>query len=133
MTAAIRFTVPGKPIPQGSKRGFVAGSRAVVVDVNPQSLGAWRSAVAVAAAEAAAGSQVEGAVEVDVVFRFTPPLSVRRAYPSVRPDLDKLVRALLDALTASGVIRDDGQVVDLIARERYGDAPGCDVSVRGME
>jgi Holliday junction resolvase RusA-like endonuclease len=129
----ITFFVPGKPVPQGSKRGFVAGSRAVVVDVNPESLGAWRSAVALAAAEAAAGKTISGAIEVSATFYLKQPLSVKRAYPSVRPDVDKLLRSLLDGLTGSGIWHDDSQVVDVFLRERYGDRPGADISVRGME
>jgi Holliday junction resolvase RusA-like endonuclease len=44
------------------------------------------------------------------------------------PDLDKLIRAILDALT--GVVwRDDGQVVDIVASKVYADTPGVDVVI----
>jgi Holliday junction resolvase RusA-like endonuclease len=42
------------------------------------------------------------------------------AVPGVKPDLDKLVRSVLDALTGT-VIRDDSQVVGLIASKLYDD------------
>jgi Holliday junction resolvase RusA-like endonuclease len=127
------FFVPGRPMPKGSKRGFVAGSRAVLVDVNSESLGAWQSAIALAAAEAAAGRTIDGAVELTVTFYFKQPLSVRRRYPSVRPDLDKLERALLDGLTASGIRHDDAQAVKVTKDKAYGEVPGAQVTVRGME
>jgi Holliday junction resolvase RusA-like endonuclease len=47
--------------------------------------------------------------------------------------VDKLLRSLLDGLTGSGIWHDDSQVVDVFLRERYGDRPGADISVRGME
>lgn len=42
------------------------------------------------------------------------------AYPSTAPDIDKLSRLVLDSLT-SVLFVDDGQVVDLGARERWAD------------
>jgi Holliday junction resolvase RusA-like endonuclease len=45
----------------------------------------------------------------------------------VAPDLDKLVRAVLDALTAVAY-RDDGQVTRITATKEYG-TPGLSVSV----
>lgn len=127
------FWVPGKPVPQGSKRGFVAGSRAVLVDVNRESLGAWRSAVALAAAEAAAGREIIGAIELEAEFFLTPPISTRRTYPSVRPDLDKLVRSLMDGLTGSGIWHDDAQVVRMTVGKSYASKPGAQVRVKGIE
>jgi crossover junction endodeoxyribonuclease RusA len=47
----------------------------------------------------------------------------------VRPDLDKLVRAVLDALSEAGVWRDDAQVVSVVARKAYGSAPGLTVEI----
>jgi crossover junction endodeoxyribonuclease RusA len=40
-------------------------------------------------------------------------------YPTGKPDLDKLCRALLDSLTAAGVVKDDAQVVWLDAIKVY--------------
>jgi Holliday junction resolvase RusA-like endonuclease len=40
--------------------------------------------------------------------------------PTVKPDIDKLCRAILDALTDSGAIfDDDSQVVQLVASKNY--------------
>lgn len=54
--------------------------------------------------------------------------------PAVAADLDKMVRAVGDALT--GVIWvDDSRVVELIASKRFGDGPkdhGCEITVRGL-
>jgi Holliday junction resolvase RusA-like endonuclease len=49
--------------------------------------------------------------------------------PAVRPDIDKLTRAVLDGLTDGGLISDDARVVRLMVDEVYGDRVGVDVTV----
>ena len=44
-------------------------------------------------------------------------------WPTVMPDLDKLVRAICDSLTDAGLWKDDSHVVYLIAAKRYADGP----------
>lgn len=125
--------VPGIPQPQGSARAFVRGTRAVVTSDNPR-LRPWRQAVTASAWEAYRGSSPEaGPVYVELRFVFPRPTShfgkkglrpSAPAHPAVRPDLDKVTRACLDALTESGAIRDDSLVVELLAVKSYGDEPG---------
>lgn len=57
-------------------------------------------------------------VRVELVFYFTRPKSVKRDYPSVKPDIDKLCRTVLDAATGR-LFKDDSQVVILNARKEY--------------
>ena len=58
-----------------------------------------------------------------MIFTMARPRTVSRPEPSVAPDLDKLVRAVLDGLTAIAY-RDDGQVVRITATKQYGSQPG---------
>ncbi|MDP5184783.1 RusA family crossover junction endodeoxyribonuclease [Blastococcus sp. BMG 814] len=87
--------------------------------------------------------RLEGPVSVSVVFTFDPPKSApksRRCWPVTRSsgDLDKLCRAVFDALTDAGVWRDDSQVVRLAASKVHvGDpwslhVPGACVTVRAV-
>lgn len=116
--------VPGTPVSQGSKVGYLRGRRVVLVDDNAKELKPWRAAIA---AHARARAQVErwrtitGPCRVEATFWFLrPQIAAQRRYPSVRPDLDKLVRALLDGITDAGTVwRDDALVVDLTASKRY--------------
>lgn len=55
----------------------------------------------------------------------------RDHWPDRRPDLDKLGRALLDALTGI-VFLDDAQVVALDPTKEYAGMPGVNVSVWRM-
>ncbi len=135
----LEFWVPGLPQPQGSKTAFVVNGRAVVVDKNPKLLKPWREAVAAAAAESWRGREpLEGPLRVDVEFRLERGATVKRELPSVRPDLDKLERALLDGIGQAqkdwgvSIWRDDAQVVQLHGRKVYADRAGAWVRVGVM-
>ena len=114
----IQFTVYGRPVPQGSMIASYNTKDKVarVHHVQGAALAQWRASIRLAAIEA--GAQVlEGAVQIVVVFGMVRP--IRKAqYPTVAPDLDKLVRALLDALT-NVCYNDDAQVVSLYAGKVY--------------
>ena len=75
----------------------------------------------------------DGSVRITASFAFMLPKSKRRknapapAHVS-RPDLDKLARALLDALTGI-VYRDDSQVCSLSCSKCYAEQPGVDVRI----
>lgn len=129
------FEVYGTPVPQGSKRAFVVNGRAVIADVKGKELKAWRKSIADAARALAPAAPIDDAVTVRVTFGIERPASVTREEPTVAPDLDKLLRALLDGLTDSGLIRDDSRVVSIAARKVYASRPGARVvvAVRGQE
>lgn len=85
-----------------------------------KSLPTWRAEVAHAAASAAEtiGGAFPGNVEVWIEFRFPMPQSRPKglrllglAPRGVKPDGDKLTRAVWDSLTAGGLITDDARIV----------------------
>lgn len=129
------FDVDGVPVPQGSKNAWVnkASGRAVMFDQNTKKLAPWRGQVSQAAHDASDGlERVEGAVLLVVEFRFVRPRSVSvkaRPFPSVKPDIDKTLRALLDGITDSGLWRDDAQVVTAHVSKVYAERPGVHVQV----
>lgn len=88
-------------------------------------LAVWRSSVAWAAVQA--GAKVSDApIAITMVFVMPRPKSVNRVLPTVAPDLDKLIRAVLDALT--GVCYgDDAQVVSINAHKIYGAGAGVEI------
>lgn len=128
---AVTFFVAGIPVPQGSKTAYVVGKRAVLTDANKKTLKPWRAEVTrVAKASWFDRERLEDvAVRLVATFVFERPKSVKRAAPSVKPDVDKLARALLDGVTDSGIWKDDSQVTDLHVEKVYGDAPGVHVVI----
>ena len=127
--AELVITVHGTPAPQGSKRHVGNG---VMVESSGAVL-PWRQAVAEAWREAGR-IHLFGAVEMEVTFSLARPAghyradgTLRpnaRAHPYVRPDLDKLLRSTLDALSKDArAVLDDARIVAVTARKVYADPP----------
>ncbi len=132
----IEFTVPGIPQPRGSKRAMPnrAGGRPLMVDTNAKSK-PWMATVAAAASEAMKGRPLLGGpMQLQVSFCFPRPKSHFRTGKNAnllkatapnehdkKPDCDKLLRAIGDAMT--GVVYfDDAQISEVLAAKHYGDA-----------
>lgn len=129
--SGIWLRIEGKAEPAGSKRGFVNPKTGgvIITDANKKSK-PWQQIVAAAAREAMDGRPpLEGPLELVASFYFVKPKSVKRDYPSVRPDTTKLLRGLEDALT--GIVwRDDAQVVQQHAFKSYADEAHVYVTVQ---
>lgn len=96
---SVEFIVLGVPVPQGSMK-FVGKGR--VVSDNPK-LAPWRNKVTTAARQALGpGWQPwDGPVAMDLVLTLPRPKSAPKTkvtFPQTKPDLDKLLRAIGDAL-----------------------------------
>jgi PCQ3_94 len=120
------FFVRGTPIPQGSKTAIRHGRRARLIEANKR-LKPWRNTLQTALAAKAEGRRVPGPFTIYLDFRFTPPQRPRYRDPNgagihaVKPDVDKLTRAVLDSLTAADIIDDDARCVALTATKNYTD------------
>jgi len=126
---AVRFEVRGLPVAQGSLRAFRTRGGYPVITSTAKGLAAWRRLVADVAQRHAPPEPWDGPLAVELSFRLPKPKSAakRKRWPDKRPDLDKLARAALDAITHV-VIRDDSHVVRLLAGKDYG-PPGVVVTV----
>lgn len=131
----MQFFVPGIPAPQGSKTKW--GTEA------SKNLKPWRDSVIIAARNAEPQRVYFSEVAVDLTFFFPRPKShfgtgrnatlLKSSAPEWKasaPDLDKLCRAILDALVQAGILRDDALVVTLNAGKLYDEHPGCRVTIR---
>ena len=130
---SLTITVFGRPAPQGSKR-HVGGGRFIEAS---KYLPAWRKAITLAASEQIekeAWAKDTNPIAIEVTFYLERPATIsvaKRPWPIKPPDLDKLLRGVLDGLTDAGVWEDDGQVVKITAWKCYADTrePGCDITV----
>lgn len=129
------FTVFGTPEPQGSMKLYRnrRTGRARLTSDNPD-LKPWRYIVGMEARAARGGRELsKAAIHVQVDFIFLRPKSVTKAriHPTVKPDTDKLLRALFDSMT--GVIyQDDAQIVRVEMTKQYGPEAKAVVSVREL-
>lgn len=148
----IRFFVPGKPAPGGSKTAFaikkggVYTGRAIVIDAAGQANKDWRANVVKSASEA---MKQRGeypwtcAIELELIFRLPRPKGHFRSNgialrpsapksPTIRPDVGKLARSTQDALT-NVVYRDDAQIVKETHEKVYSEQIGCWVTIRDAD
>jgi len=133
---SIAFRVFGTPITQGSMKFIGAGKP--MIHSNKKLL-PWRNAVGLEAKQTWEGEPVTGPVVLHCLFKLQRPKShyghggnSMKLIPSAparhrqKPDADKLLRAIEDALT--GIIyKDDSQVDEVHATKRWadvGEAPG---------
>lgn len=127
----ISFFVEGIPVPQGSKICKCLGARPVMWEANAK-LKNWRATVTAQAQIEMIAKGLEtitNPVELVLDFRLPKPKSVTRGVPSVKPDLDKLIRAVGDALTKSAIYKDDALVIAIGASKSYSENPGVYISI----
>lgn len=149
MTVLLTCAIPGAPQQQGSKRSLGPGRPSIEDNRN---LAPWRAdaiaclrAAALAQWGHAAESPINHGVSVAVRFVYGRPKghygtgrNAGRVKPSApgwktsAPDLDKLQRALGDALTQAGILRDDALIVHWDAVKIYGDRPEVLLSITNL-
>lgn len=125
--------VYGDPIAKGSMKciGQRGPVKHQVIDSKQKQLEPWQDKITAAgrALLAKVGAPLSGALTVSVTFTLERPKSVplaQRPYPITRAsgDVDKLLRAVLDGLTASGIYADDARVIHAEPWKCYPDSPG---------
>lgn len=142
------FFVAGTPAGQGSMKAFRAGKVAnapiIMQHSNKATLLPWRETIG-NTARAAGATMVSGPVGVSLTFSLTRPTGQFRKDGTLKPsaaafpvaknrdDIDKLARAVLDALTNVCWI-DDSQVVALRVKKDFSPhLSPCGVLVRVWE
>jgi len=136
----VDFFVAGTPKPQGSKRGFIhpATKRVILTEAAGAPLKDWRHDVKLTAISRMSGKEMISpptAVVMTVEFVLPRPVSLPKSKPTPlatkKPDTDKLLRAIGDALTGV-VYADDSQVIDIRGRKRVaeiGEQPGARITI----
>lgn len=119
----LELVVYGVAQAKGSIRAFMPKgfNRPVLTSTN-RNLAQWEALVRQEAQKHAPQTFFDGPVRVVLNFYLPRPQSLPRkvTHHMKKPDLDKLTRGILDALTPV-VWRDDAQVVDVRATKHYQD------------
>ena len=130
----IHVFIPGTPVPQGSVdvfRGRIVGVKAPLKE--------WRDSIRAATLAKHQGEPIDGPISVSLVFQLRRPQRPRWPLPAVKPDLDKLTRAVFDSLSTTkhrktkavipGVIVDDARIVSFTAAKTYHGNPGVMITI----
>ncbi|WP_303162450.1 RusA family crossover junction endodeoxyribonuclease [uncultured Sutterella sp.] len=134
----MQFFVEGIPVGKGRPR-FMRNGHAYT----PAKTRTYENLVRLRALEAMHGdSPFQGALCVTIVARFPVPVSYSKKRrlaclqasekPAKKPDIDNLVKAILDGLNGI-VFDDDAQVVQLSAAKNYAEVPGCEIFVSNAD
>lgn len=148
----ITFFVPGEPAPKGSMRAMPRGGSQSTVGPdgnrrwrirdlimrpdNPKRLQEWTEALRWAARAHIPPDALEGPVCLEIRAYFRRPKSrtkLAEVAHCMKPDGDKIARAVGDALKSAGVYRDDSYIADWHVRKRYeheGQPPGAYITIR---
>lgn len=135
----IRFTIPGEVIPQGRPR--FARTRNGVRAYDPARSREYKSFVQWSTFQLWPEKPLDGPLSVRIVEYRAIPASwskKRRAEalagvirPTGRPDMDNVIKAILDSLNGR-MWHDDSQVVSLHAEKRYAETPRAEVEIEGV-
>lgn len=137
----IRIEIGGKPEAKGRGRvGKLADGRATVF--TPAHTRKYETRIRDAAYEAMAGRQPEeGPVAVCVAVLLPIPKSASNknaermikglVHPCTKPDIDNYVKSALDGIN-NIVVKDDNQVVNLVAHKLYANTPRMVITVQPM-
>ena len=134
---AVTITIDGVPIPKGRP---VFGRGRVYTPANTRAFErtvGWLAKIAMRARP-----PLQGPLIMDVQFDLPIPASWSAAQkndarlglilPDVAPDLDNLIKSLLDGCRRIA-FRDDAQIVAIVARKRFGAQPQTVVTFRACD
>lgn len=125
--------VPGIPAPQGSKKYVGHRNGRPVLIESSKKVQPWRTAVA-GVFSYTNQQPIDAPVSVTIEFVMPRPKSLpKKIIHHIRkPDLDKLIRSTLDALSGTAYV-DDNRVNKITATKRYqqpGEQTGAHITVK---
>lgn len=135
----LSFFVPGIPVAKGRPRarGFIRKNGKLGASMyTPDKTAHWENIVRDRAIAYAPPEPIDKPIRLQMDFYMPKPKSAKkRLYPSVRPDVDNLSKALMDAM--NGIIwADDALVCQKHSSKYYATEPsqvGVSVEIKTME
>jgi crossover junction endodeoxyribonuclease RusA len=116
------FEIEGTPAPQGSLR-HIGGGR--MISANPRTI-EWRQTIAdtIQPQLPADWQPINEATLIQIIFILPKPKTSKNKRPIVKPDIDKQIRSVLDAVSLTRhmptpLLKDDSIVTDIHAAKRY--------------
>jgi Holliday junction resolvase RusA-like endonuclease len=133
------FVIKTKPIPK--ERPFFSMINAKPVVFTPKRTHEFEQLVCSVAKQYTPPQPLEGSIHIDIKFYFNPPKkqikknsgSFEGVPKSSRPDLDNLIKSILDGLSSSGFWKDDSQISKIIAEKMWTDKePRIEITISDL-
>ena len=144
LMTAICFTVPGKPQGKARARTYYNPKTKAMSSTTPDKTVLYENFICTRYMEAAEEQRFPDEVYIKVRIQafYEVPKScskVRRTamlngelLPAKKPDIDNVIKAVLDALNKVAY-RDDNQVVELQIRKQYSERPRLEICIEELE
>jgi len=131
----LAFFVPGEPVAKGRPRAFKMRNGHIGT-YSPDKTVTWERTVKYEALKMKPTEPLDGPLRLELHFYFPRTKSAKkRPYPHVRPDLDNLEKAVLDAMNGL-IYTDDARVCSKTSAKHYtNDAAqiGVAITIETME
>jgi Holliday junction resolvase RusA-like endonuclease len=115
MKTKYHLFIQGKPVAQPRTRKGKYGNI-----YNPDTADTWKETIQVKFLAAGLKGTIPGPVTLSADFFFYAPEKQHKAAPhTIKPDIDNLVKPVMDALKGIGVYKDDCQVCAKYARKYW--------------
>jgi Holliday junction resolvase RusA-like endonuclease len=132
---SISFIVYGEPVAKGRPRYTKSGHC-----YTPAKTAKWEANVACLARRAKGSQFFDGPVNMRLSFIFGMPKNWPKGKRELweglpctkKPDLDNVVKLVLDALNNAGVWADDSYVTDLSTRKVWGVEPRTEIIIEAL-
>jgi Holliday junction resolvase RusA-like endonuclease len=122
--------VPGPPVGKQRPRVCVRGGR--VFAYTPEKTREWEHAASLIIG-ADAPRRLTCPVRIEVECYLEQLKTKPKTHPTIKPDIDNIAKAALDACVMSSVIVDDQQVTELVCCKYFAGAMGPGVRIRVFE
>mgnify|MGYP003648065598 CR=1 FL=1 len=137
----VSFTIPGQPVAKGRARISIRGGHAIAY--TPEKTRMYENQVGAYASQAMLGRPPMPravAVTIDAYMMIPQSWSKKKRqdaveckiWPTSRPDLDNIIKAVLDGILRVAIV-DDNQVVHLIARQLYSEIPKLFIEIEELQ
>ena len=133
-TQILVLNIIGKPAPKGSKGAIIRGDKPILFETCKNQKKFEKNIVTQTLEQIPETWETilkPQPITASLTFLLPKP-KTKRAEPTVPPDIDKLTRNVLDALTKAKIWQDDGQVTIINARKRYAtdrEIPGVKIKI----
>lgn len=125
-----RLVMTIEPKPKERPRAAIIGGHARIF--TPKTTESYEKEIRAAWVRANGDKPEEGPLRARIYFGLPIPKSetkankllmvLRKVFPTKRPDLDNLIKSVLDALNGVAY-KDDCQIVTMLSRKNYAEAP----------